>query len=94
MKKNEILSTSMILTDNDSSIKKTNIKPSATAPISNKEDGKLSVIEKIGYGLGDTASNILYQAWSFFLMIFYTDVFGIDAKVASFLFLITRVTIS
>ncbi len=51
----------------------------------------LSVVEKVGYGLGDTASNILYQAWSFFLMIFYTDVFGIDAKVASFMFLITRV---
>src|SRR4030042_2933466 len=56
----------------------------------NKLDGKLSVIEKVGYGLGDTASNILYQAWSFFLMIFYTDVFGIDAKLASFMFLITR----
>lgn len=52
--------------------------------------GKLSILEKIGYGLGDTASNILYQAWSFFLMIFYTDVFGIDAKVASFMFLVTR----
>jgi len=54
-------------------------------------DGKLTLVEKVGYGLGDTASNILYQAWSFFLMIFYTDVFGIDAKVASFMFLITRV---
>jgi GPH family glycoside/pentoside/hexuronide:cation symporter len=52
---------------------------------------KLSIVEKVGYGFGDTASNILYQAWSFFLMIFYTDVFGIDAKVASFMFLITRV---
>ena len=52
---------------------------------------KLSMLEKVGYGFGDTASNILYQAWSFFLMIFYTDVFGIDAKVASFMFLITRV---
>lgn len=50
----------------------------------------LPVWEKIGYGLGDTASNILYQAWNFFLMIFYTDVFGIDAKVAAFMFLITR----
>ena len=52
---------------------------------------KLSIVEKVGFGFGDTASNILYQAWSFFLMIFYTDVFGIDAKVASFMFLITRV---
>jgi len=57
----------------------------------NSLGGKLSFFEKVGYGLGDTASNILYQAWSFFLMIFYTDVFGIDAKVASFMFLITRV---
>lgn len=55
-----------------------------------KIGGKLSVVEKVGYGLGDTASNILYQAWNFFLMIFYTNVFGIDAKVAAFMFLITR----
>jgi GPH family glycoside/pentoside/hexuronide:cation symporter len=61
-----------------------------TATSFNKIDGKLSIVEKVGYGLGDTASNILYQAWSFFLMIFYTDVFGIDAKVASFMFIITR----
>lgn len=52
--------------------------------------GKLPLIEKIGFGLGDTASNILYQAWSFFLMVFYTDVFGIPATAASFMFLITR----
>jgi GPH family glycoside/pentoside/hexuronide:cation symporter len=63
----------------------------ATAIAFDRLGGKLSILEKVGYGLGDTASNILYQAWSFFLMIFYTDVFGIDAKVASFMFLITRV---
>ncbi|UCH14993.1 MAG: MFS transporter, partial [Bacteroidales bacterium] len=63
----------------------------APAPNLNKIDGKLSVFEKVGYGLGDTASNILYQAWSFFLMIFYTDVFGIDTKIAAFMLLITRV---
>lgn len=57
----------------------------------NNIGGKLSIVEKIGYGFGDTASNILYQAWSFFLPIFYTDVFGISAKMGSFLFLITRV---
>ncbi len=53
--------------------------------------GKLSLVEKVGYGLGDTASNILYQAWSFFLAKFYTDVFGIPAKTASIMFLVTRV---
>ena len=61
-----------------------------TASSFNNIGGKLSVFEKVGYGLGDTASNILYQAWSFFLPIFYTDVFGISAKMGSFLFLITR----
>jgi GPH family glycoside/pentoside/hexuronide:cation symporter len=52
---------------------------------------KLPLIEKIGFGLGDTASNILYQAWSFFLAKFYTDVFGIAAKHAAILFLVTRI---
>ena len=62
-----------------------------TSPDFSKLGGKLSLTEKVGYGLGDTASNILYQAWSFFLMIFYTDIFGIDAKIAAFMLLITRV---
>ena len=55
-----------------------------------RPDETLSLVEKVGYGFGDMASNILYQAWSFFLMIFYTDVFGIDAKVAGFMFAVTR----
>ncbi len=68
----------------------TNPTSKVTASLFDKLGGKLSIVEKVGYGLGDTASNILYQAWNFFLMIFYTDVFGIDAKVASFMFIITR----
>ena len=53
--------------------------------------GKLPLYEKIGYGFGDTASNIMYQAWSFFLAKFYTDVFGISAKHAATMFLVTRI---
>lgn len=60
-------------------------------PASGDPAVKLPFLEKVGFGLGDTASNILYQAWSFFLMIFYTDVFGIPATAAGFMFLITRV---
>lgn len=56
-----------------------------------RPDDKVSLLEKVGFGFGDMASNILYQAWSFFLMIFYTDVFGISATTASYMFLITRV---
>ena len=53
--------------------------------------GKLPLYEKIGFGLGDTASNIMYHAWGVFLMIFYTDVFGIPPKTAGFMILVTRI---
>ena len=52
---------------------------------------RLSIVEKVGFGLGDTASNILYQAWSFFLAKFYTDVYLLPPETASILFLVTRV---
>jgi GPH family glycoside/pentoside/hexuronide:cation symporter len=65
--------------------------PGAAAPTFGELGGKLSIIEKVGYGFGDTASNILYQAWSFFLAKFYTDVFGISTKHAATMFLVTRI---
>ena len=52
---------------------------------------KLSVREKIGYGLGDTASNLFFQVTIYFASFFYTDVFGIEAKTAGTMFLVTRV---
>ena len=55
----------------------------------NVED-RLSVKEKIGYGFGDTASNLYFQMFISFLLFFYTDVFGIPAAVAGFLFMVTR----
>lgn len=55
-----------------------------------KEEHKLSVKEKIGYGLGDTASNLYFQMFINFLLFFYTDVFGIPAAVAGTLFMVAR----
>lgn len=51
---------------------------------------KLTLKEKIGYGLGDTASNIVFQVVLVFMMIFYTDVFGISAAAAGTLMLVVR----
>ncbi len=51
---------------------------------------KLSVREKIGYGLGDTASNLFFQTFILFLLNFYTDVFGITAAAAGTMFMATR----
>ncbi len=51
---------------------------------------KLSITEKISYGLGDTASNIVFQIVINFLLIYYIDVFGITAAAAGTMFLVVR----
>jgi glycoside/pentoside/hexuronide:cation symporter, GPH family len=51
----------------------------------------LTISEKLGFGLGDTASNIVYQAVINILLYFYTDVYGIEAAAAGTLLLVVRV---
>jgi len=51
---------------------------------------RLPLAEKIGYGLGDTASNIVFQVVINFMLFFYTDVFGITAAAAGTLMLAVR----
>lgn len=51
---------------------------------------KLPISSKISYGLGDTANAFSWSFISSYLMIFYTDVFGISAYVVSLLFLVGR----
>jgi glycoside/pentoside/hexuronide:cation symporter, GPH family len=50
----------------------------------------LTTLEKFGFGLGDTASNIVYQAVINILLYFYTDVYGIEAAAAGTLLLVVR----
>ena len=52
----------------------------------------LTVKQKFGYGLGDTASNIVFQAVANFMLIFYTDVFGISPAVAGSIIFFVRIT--
>ncbi|XHR27266.1 MAG: MFS transporter [Chthoniobacteraceae bacterium] len=51
---------------------------------------KLSFAEKVGYGLGDTASNFVWGTMMSFLMYYYTDIFGITAAAVGTLFLFAR----
>ncbi|PMG42875.1 glycoside-pentoside-hexuronide (GPH):cation symporter [Shewanella sp. 10N.286.52.B9] len=51
----------------------------------------ISVKEKIAYGLGDTASNIVFQTVMLFLTFFYTDIFGISPAFVGTMFLAVRV---
>jgi GPH family glycoside/pentoside/hexuronide:cation symporter len=53
---------------------------------------KLKLKEKIGYALGDTAANIAWRTLTTFLLVFYTDVFGIPAAAAGILLLVTRLS--
>lgn len=52
---------------------------------------RLSVVEKVGFSLGDAASNIFFQTFILFIPIFYTDVFGLSAKAVALMFLITKI---
>ncbi len=54
-------------------------------------DTKLSIKEKVGYGLGDTASHFVWDMVGFWILIFYTDTFGISAAAAGTIMLIARV---
>ena len=56
----------------------------------NKGNQKISLWEKVGYGLGDGAANIAWRGVSTFLLFFYTDVFGITAAAAGVLLLVAR----
>lgn len=47
--------------------------------------------ERISYGLGDTASNLIFQMTTLYLMYFYTDVFGLNPGAVAVIFLVARV---
>lgn len=52
---------------------------------------KLTFKEKIGYGLGDGASNIIWQTIMLFMAYFYTDIYGLSAFHMGVMFLIVRI---
>ena len=54
------------------------------------KDGKVPLISKIAYGFGDVGCNFSWMFVSNFLMIFYTDVFGISMTAVSALMLFSR----
>lgn len=51
----------------------------------------LTLKEKVGYGLGDMASALVWQTATIFLAYFYTDVFGLPAAIMGTMFLLVRI---
>lgn len=52
---------------------------------------KLSLGEKIGFGLGDAGFNFYWVIIGSYLLYFYTDIFGISAAAAAWMFAATRI---
>ena len=51
---------------------------------------RLKLSEKIGYGLGDTASNLYFQFFNLFLFYYYTDVFGLNPAAVGTMYLVAN----
>jgi glycoside/pentoside/hexuronide:cation symporter, GPH family len=51
---------------------------------------RLRFVEKLGYGLGDTASNFFFQTFNIFLLYYYTDVYGLSAAAVGTMLFVTR----
>lgn len=51
---------------------------------------EVQFLEKIGYGLGDAACNVVFQMVMSFMAYFYTDVFGLAPAAMGTLFLLVR----
>jgi Na+/melibiose symporter-like transporter len=56
----------------------------------NSEIQKISLKEKLGFGVGDVAFNFYFQMYLVYMLYFYTDVFGITAAVVGTMFLVSR----
>jgi sugar (Glycoside-Pentoside-Hexuronide) transporter len=67
------------------------MKTAPQANLQSKGFYKLSWMQRIGFGSGDLAQNLIYQTVSMYLLIFYTNVFGIPAAAAAAMFGIVRI---
>lgn len=52
---------------------------------------KLSTFEKVGFGAGDMAVNVVISSFFLIISFFYTDIFGLDPSDMALMFLIVRI---
>jgi len=55
------------------------------------EQKKLSLKEKIAYGMGDVGNNFLFDLGQIYLLKFYTDILGLPAVSAGLVFLVSKI---
>lgn len=56
-----------------------------------KTEIKLSVFQKIGYGLGEAGSTLSWTLVSSYLTVFYSDVVGLAPAIISVIMLVARI---
>lgn len=61
-----------------------------TSTLQSSASGKISAKEKIGYGLGDAASHIVFDSCVAILAYFYTDIYGLSPAIMGTMFLAVR----
>ena len=54
-------------------------------------DAKLSFFERVAYGIGDYAGNLVYSSISAFLLVYYISVLGVDAGVAASIMAVSKI---
>ncbi|SFG33632.1 MFS transporter [Prevotella sp. KH2C16] len=52
---------------------------------------KAKLTEKVGYGFGDMSSSMFWKIFSYYLPIFYSDIFGLSLGATATLMLVTRI---
>jgi len=52
---------------------------------------KLSWLQRIGFGSGDLAQNLIFQVTCMYLLFFYTDIYGLNEVDVSFMFLVGNI---
>jgi len=57
----------------------------------NTQFQKVSMLEKIGYSLGDCSANLVFQMMMIYQTKFYTDVFGLEGAIAGTVMLVARI---
>lgn len=55
------------------------------------QNQKVTLTEKIGYGLGDCSANLVFQMMMIYQTKFYTDIFGLEGAIAGTVMLVVRI---
>ena len=67
------------------------IKQKKRYTISTIQNQKVTLTEKIGYGLGDCSANLVFQMMMIYQTKFYTDIFGLEGAIAGTVMLVARI---